>query len=91
MMLTSQPYDGHAAAAMGLVNQCVPSADLEQTARSLAQAILANSWHSNAANKALVYATDGMRIADGLDHELMRNAGFDPADRRARFGKPDSR
>ena len=91
MMLTSQPYDGHAAAAMGLVNQCVPPAGLEQTARSFAQAILANSWHSNAANKALVYATDGMRIADGLDHELMRNAGFDPADRRARFGKPDSR
>jgi enoyl-CoA hydratase len=87
MMLTSQPYDGHPAVAMGLANICVALSELEQAVDKLGQAILANSWHSNAANKALVYATDGMRIADGLDHELMRNAGLDPANRRAQFGE----
>ena len=86
MMLTSRPCDGRTAAAMGLANMCVAPGELEQAVDALGQAILANSWHSNAANKALVYATDGMRLADGLDHELMRNAGFDPANRRARFG-----
>jgi len=30
-----------------------------------------------AENKKLVYQTDGMRLAEGLDHEVMRNAGFD--------------
>ena len=87
MMLTSRPYDGRAAAAMGLANECVAAGELDQAVDALGQSILANSWHSNAANKQLVYATDGMRIADGLDHELMRNAGFDPANRRSAFGK----
>ena len=87
MTLTSQAYDGQAAAAMGLANMCVAPGELEASVETLGKAILANSWHSNAANTALVYATDGMRLADGLDHELMRNAGFDPANRRAKFGK----
>lgn len=87
MMLTCQPYDGRAAAAMGLANQCVATGALDAAVTALAQTILANSWHSNAENKKLVYATDGMRLGDGLDHELMRNAGFDPADRRESFGK----
>lgn len=89
MMLTSRPYDGRAAAAMGLANECTSAGELDQAVDLLAEAILANSWHSNAENKKLVYATDGMRLADGLDHELMRNAGFDPANRRAKFGKSD--
>lgn len=89
MMLTSRPYDGRCAAAMGLVNECVAVGELDRLIESLGQAILANSWHSNAANKHLIYATDGMRIADGLDHELMRNAGFDPANRRSNFGRKD--
>lgn len=89
MMLTSLPYDGRAAAAMGLANACVAEGELDAAVDRLSQAILANSWHSNAENKRLVYATDGMRLADGLDHELMRNAGFDPANRRAQFGGKD--
>lgn len=89
MMLTSLPYDGRAAAAMGLASTCVVPGELDRTVDALGEAILANSWHSNAANKQLVYATDGMRLADGLDHELMRNAGFDPSNRRAQFGKKD--
>jgi enoyl-CoA hydratase len=87
MMLTCRSYDGRAAEAMGLANQCVAVGALTACVEDLAQTILANSWHSNAENKKLVYATDGMRLADGLDHELMRNAGFDPANRRGDFGK----
>jgi enoyl-CoA hydratase/carnithine racemase len=87
MMLTCRPYDGRSAEMMGLANQCVEVGALDACIAELAETILANSWHSNAENKRLVYATDGMRISDGLDHELMRNAGFDPVDRRRDFGK----
>lgn len=87
MMLTCRPYDGRVAEAMGLANLCVAPGELNAAVADLAATILANSWHSNAANKQLVYATDGMRLGDGLDHELMRNAGFDPAGQRANFGK----
>ena len=85
MMLTCRAYSGREAEAMGLANQCVAIGMLDQTVADLAQTILANSWHSNAENKRLVYSTDGMRISDGLDHEIMRNAGFDPANRKASF------
>jgi len=85
MMFTCRPYDGRAAEAMGLANLCVAQGELQAAVDDLVGAILTNSWHSNAENKKLVYATDGMRLADGLDHELMRNAGFDPANRRAAF------
>ena len=49
--------------------------------------ILGNSWHSNAENKRLIYDTDGLPLAQGLNHELMRNAGFDKdaARQRAAF------
>lgn len=77
MMLTCQPYAGAEAAAMGLANLCVAPGELDAAVARLAATILANSWHSNAENKRLIYNTDGMRLADGLDHELMRNAGFD--------------
>lgn len=87
MMLTCQPYDGAQAAAMGLANACVPDAELDAHVEALARTILANSWHSNAENKRLIYDTDGMGLAAGLNHELMRNAGFDTSgkDRREAF------
>lgn len=79
MMLTCQAYTGEQAAAMGLANLCVPDAELDTTVAALARTILANSWHSNAENKRLIYDTDGMTLPSGLNHELMRNAGFDPS------------
>lgn len=87
MMLTCQPYAGAEAAAMGLANLCVAPGELDAAVARLAATILANSWHSNAENKRLIYNTDGMRLADGLDHEIMRNAGFDrdAATRRKNF------
>ena len=89
MMLTCRPYNAAEAVAMGLVNQCVAQGELDQAVADLGKTILANSWHSNAENKRLIYNTDGMRLADGLDHEIMRNAGFDrdAASRRKDFTK----
>ncbi len=77
MMLTCRPYSGAEAAAMGLANACVPNTELDAHVTALAATILANSWHSNAENKRLIYDTDGLPLAQGLNHELMRNAGFD--------------
>ena len=77
MMMTCRPYDAAEAAAMGLVNQRVAAGGLDGAVAAFAEMILANSWHSNAENKRLIYATDGMRLTEGLDHEIMRNAGFD--------------
>lgn len=82
MMLTCQPYSGEEAAAMGLVNYCVDDDALDAKTAELAALVLGNSRHSNAENKRLIYDTDGMAIAAGLNRELMRNAGFDPAMRK---------
>jgi enoyl-CoA hydratase/carnithine racemase len=89
MMLTSRRYSGREAEAMGLVNVCVADADLDATVAAFAADILANSWHSNAANKKLVYDTDGMRLDEGIAHEVFRNEGFakDRSDRVDSFGK----
>ena len=77
MMLTCQPYSGMQAAAMGLANMCVADDALDEAVHGLCTTILANSWHSNAENKRLIYETDGLALGQGLNHELMRNAGFD--------------
>jgi enoyl-CoA hydratase/carnithine racemase len=82
MMLTCRPCTGEEAAAMGLANSCVPDEELDAAVDDLCRTILANSWHSNAENKRLVYETDGLSLAEGLNHELMRNAGFDPGMRK---------
>jgi enoyl-CoA hydratase len=82
MMLTCQSYTGTEAAEMGLANYCVPDAALDAKVAELAALMLGNSRHSNAENKRLIYDTDGMTLDNGLSHELMRNAGFDPAMRK---------
>ena len=82
MMLTCQTYTGAEAAAMGLANHCVADKALDAKVAELAALMLGNSRHSNAENKRLVYDTDGMALDTGLSHELMRNAGFDPAMRK---------
>lgn len=82
MMLTCQTYSGEDAAAMGLANYCVTEDALDAKVAELAALMLGNSRHSNAENKRLIYDTDGMALGAGLSHELMRNAGFDPAMRK---------
>src|SRR5690606_8284892 len=82
MMLTCQTYTGAEAATMGLANHCVPDEALDAKVDELAALMLGNSRHSNTENKRLIYNTDGMTLGNGLSHELMRNAGFDPAMRK---------
>jgi len=78
MMFTCRTYDGRAAEAMGLANECVPDGELDAAVAALAAEIAANSGFSHAANKRLLLATDGMAIGDGLAHEIFRGEGFGP-------------
>lgn len=87
MMFTCRTYGGREAAAMGLANICVPDADFDAEVSKLAATILANSWFSHRANKALLMETDGLPLAAGLSHEIARSRGRGPdmTDRIAAF------
>ncbi len=89
MMLTCRTYGGRQAEAMGLANVCVADEHLDAEVATLCATILANSWHSNGANKRLIYDTDAMPMGYGLAHELVRNEGFakDMKDRAGKFAK----
>lgn len=60
---------------MGLANLCASDTAFDAAVAELAQVVIANSWHSNAANKRLIYDTDGMRLRDGVAYELFRSEG----------------
>jgi enoyl-CoA hydratase len=83
MSLTCRSYTGAEAAGMGLANECVPDDRLDARVSEWCAMILANSWHSNAANKRAVYETDGLSLSEGINHEMMRNAGLDTERQRA--------
>lgn len=78
MMLTCRTYTGEQALAMGLANWCVPDAQFDEAVATLAREMLALSWHSHRANKALLRDTDGLPLASGLAHEVFRTAGVGP-------------
>ncbi len=75
MMFTSRTYGGRQAEAMGLVNICVPDAELDAAVDGFVTDVLANSRHSNRANKRLLNDTDGMTLSAGIAHELHRTEG----------------
>jgi enoyl-CoA hydratase len=83
MSLTCRSYSGAEAAAMGLANECVADDRLEARVAEWCQMMLANSWHSNAANKKAVYESDGLSLSQGIVYEMMRNSGVDTARRSA--------
>jgi len=87
LMLTAQPIDAAEAHRIGLVDQIAD--DLETLTATVAGQILANSWHTNRANKRLLCETDGMTLAQGLAHEHYYNPGFAPdwEERVARFSR----
>ena len=87
MMFTCRTYSGREAEAMGLANVCVADADFDAELSRLAKTILANSWFSHRANKALLMETDGLPLAAGLGHEIARSRGRGPdmAERIAAF------
>jgi enoyl-CoA hydratase len=89
MSFTSRTYSGREAAAMGLANFCVADAELETTVAAFVKDLLANSWRSNRAIKALIDDTDGMNVKAGLAHELHRSIGrgTEMAERLAKMRK----
>lgn len=84
MMFTAKTYTAAEAVAMNLANFCVPLADFDAEIDKLAQQILANSWFSHRANKALLKETDGMALDAGLSYEIHRSKGRGP-DMQARI------
>lgn len=88
MMLTGRVYTGEEAAAMGLVNLCVPDERFDEEVEALARSVLGNSWFSNRTNKLLVNQTDGMSLSDGLRYEMEKSPGWGPDawERIAQFG-----
>jgi enoyl-CoA hydratase len=69
VLLTARFFDGKEAAAMGLVTNSVPSAQLEETLQVLTTTLLAKSFSSRRAIKYLV--NQGMKgsLAEGLHLE----------------------
>jgi len=83
LMVTCRRVGGREAERIGLANFCVADDQLDVTVAGLAAAIMEVSRHSNAANKRLIYDTDGMTLQQGMAHELFRSAGpkkHDPAE-----------
>lgn len=78
MMLTCRTYSGREAQAMGLANICVSDDRFEAELQALAESILANSWFSHRANKALLLETDGLSLGAGLAHEIYKSRGRGP-------------
>lgn len=75
---TGLPVSGVEAARIGLANHCVPDADLDRTARSLADAIAAQSRHSVFAYKRLYHEQADLTLDAGLEHEVANSAGVAP-------------
>jgi enoyl-CoA hydratase len=78
MMFGSRTYSGVEAAAMGLVNQAVPEAELDAWVDSFCSDIAANSARSNRAIKKLLIDTEGLNLAVGNAWELHHSPGHGP-------------
>lgn len=88
LMFTGQPITAAEAARIGLVNDCVPDAELDGTVAALAAGIVANSWHTLRADKRLVNEGQRYTLAEGLAFERRTSPGASPdmAERLAAFG-----
>lgn len=75
---TGLPVSGAEAARIGLANHCVPDAELDATARRLADAIAAQSRHSVFAYKRLYREQADLPLDAGLAHEVFNSAGMAP-------------
>lgn len=89
MMFTGRIVSGAESVALGLANECVADEDLIPHTISLAQQIVANSWHTLKADKSLVNQGLDLHLTDGLAWERANSpgAGPDMKDRLANFGK----
>lgn len=89
LMFTGRVVGGPEAAEIGLVNECVPDAELDTRVQELAQEILQNSWFTLRADKMLVNKGQHHTLADGLRYEREHSpgAGPDMAERVKSFGR----
>jgi enoyl-CoA hydratase len=78
MMLTCGNYNGVQAADMGLADWCFPDNQLDAEIERLVSGMLSHSWFSLRGIKRLLNETDGMRINEGLAHEIYRGPGVGP-------------
>lgn len=78
IMFTGRVVGGKEAAEIGLANRCVADDALEAETWQLAQAIVANSWHSLAGIKMLVNRGQDHTLADGLEFERAKSPGRSP-------------
>ncbi len=69
LMFTSRRIDGPTAAAIGLVDRCVPDDELDATVDALATEILANSRGTNRIVKALIADGAARSRPEALLHE----------------------
>ena len=88
LMYTGRVVSGSEAADIGLANFCVPEAELDERTMALAQAMVANSWHTLTADKMLVNQGQDFTLADGLAFERRESPGrgADIEDRLEDFG-----
>ena len=89
MMFTGRIVSGAESVALGLANECVADEDLIPRTISLAQQVVANSWHTLKADKALVNQGLDLHLTAGLAWERANSpgAGPDMKERLANFGK----
>jgi enoyl-CoA hydratase len=89
MMMTSRNVDADEALRLGLIDLLAPAGGLDALLAAFVAEVLANSWHTNFANKRLLRETEGMSLSAGLAHEHYRHPGFAPdyQQRIARFTK----
>lgn len=78
MSMTSRIVEADEALRIGLADVVVPDERLDEEVRGLAEAILANSWHTNRETKRLIRVTDGMSLQEGLAYEHYRYPGRAP-------------
>jgi len=78
LMMTGRSIDAEEAMRVGLVDVCVTEDTLDAAVATLAQQLLANSWHTNRGTKRLLLETDGLPLAAGLAHEQRHHPGPAP-------------
>jgi len=78
LMMTCETITGREALAIGLADRCFADEAFEAELQAFADTVLANSWHSLRANKALLNETDGLPLSAGLAHEVYRSRGRGP-------------
>lgn len=78
MMFSGRVIGADEAVQMGLANQAVADADLQQAAIDMAQGFLQNSWFTLRADKMLINAGLDHTLAEGIRYERENSPGRGP-------------